>query len=86
MNGTGKTTPGAWNYGIAQYILNSVLVTVAAVVLNISISLMAAYALAALPVPPGGMCCCFFILGGLMLAPEVSLIPLLPDPLDHEGL
>lgn len=65
----------AWNYGIAQYILNSVFVTVAAVLLNITISLMAAYALARFQFK-GRNFLLFFILGGLMLAPEVSLIPL----------
>lgn len=65
----------AWNYGIAQYIVNSVLVTVCSVLLNISISLMAAYALARYQFK-GRNILLFFILGGLMLAPEVSLIPL----------
>lgn len=65
----------AWNYGIARYILNSVLVTVAAVGLNIAVSLMAAYALARYNFKARNFLL-FFILGGLMLAPEVSLIPL----------
>lgn len=65
----------AWNYGIAGYIGNSVLVTVISVGLNISISLMAAYALARFNFK-GRNFLLYFILGGLMLAPEVSLIPL----------
>lgn len=65
----------AWNYGIAGYIWNSVLVTVVSVTLNISISLMAAYALARFNFK-GRSVLLYFILGGLMLAPEVSLIPL----------
>ncbi len=65
----------AWNYGIAAYIGNSLLVTVASVALNISISLMAAFALARFNFK-GRTFLLYFILGGLMLAPEVSLIPL----------
>ncbi len=65
----------AWNFGIARYILNSVLVTVASVLLNISLSLMAAYALSRFRFK-GRDFWLYFILGGLMLAPEVSLIPL----------
>ncbi len=65
----------AWKYGIANYILNSVIVTGGSVLLNISISLMAAYALARYQFK-GRNLLLFFILGGLMLAPEVSLIPL----------
>lgn len=65
----------AWNYGIAGYIWNSVIVTVISVALNISISLMAAYALARFSFK-GRNVLLYFILGGLMLAPEVSLIPL----------
>jgi len=65
----------AWNYGIAGYIGNSILVTIIAVGLNIAISLMAAYALARYNFK-GRNFLLYFILGGLMLAPEVSLIPL----------
>ncbi len=65
----------AWNYGIAKYIVNSVLVTVVAVLINVGISLMAAYALSRFRFK-GQNFLLFFILGGLMLAPEVSLIPL----------
>ncbi|HWS23862.1 MAG TPA: carbohydrate ABC transporter permease [Anaerolineales bacterium] len=65
----------AWEYGIAGYIWNSVFVTTISVLLNISISLMAAYALARFQFK-GRNFLLYFILGGLMLAPEVSLIPL----------
>jgi len=65
----------AWKFGIAKYILNSVLVTVVAVLINITISMMAAYALARYQFK-GRNLLLYFILGGLMLAPEVSLIPL----------
>jgi raffinose/stachyose/melibiose transport system permease protein len=65
----------AWKYGIANYIVNSVFVTIVTVSLNIAISLMAAYALARYQFK-GRNILLYFILGGLMLAPEVSLIPL----------
>jgi raffinose/stachyose/melibiose transport system permease protein len=65
----------AWKFGIAKYILNSVIVTVIAVLINIAISMMAAFALARYQFR-GRNLLLYFILGGLMLAPEVSLIPL----------
>lgn len=65
----------AWKYGIAKYILNSVIVTVATVFLNLIVSVMAAYALSRFKFK-GATFLLFFILGGLMLAPEVALIPL----------
>lgn len=65
----------AWKYGIARYILNSVIVTVGTVILNLTISIMAAYALSRFRFK-GQTLLLFFILGGLMLAPEVALIPL----------
>lgn len=65
----------AWKYGIAKYILNSVIVTASTVLLNLIISVMAAYALSRFKFK-GANLLLFFILGGLMLAPEVSLIPL----------
>jgi len=65
----------AWKYGIARYILNSVIVTVGTVVLNLGISIMASYALSRFKFK-GQNLLLFFILGGLMLAPEVALIPL----------
>lgn len=65
----------AWKFGIAKYILNSVFVTVCAVLINVSVSLMAAFALSRFHFK-GRNFFLYFILGGLMLAPEVSLIPL----------
>jgi raffinose/stachyose/melibiose transport system permease protein len=65
----------AWNYGIAKYVVNSVLVTAVSVLINACISLMAAYALSRFKFK-GQNFLLYFILGGLMLAPEVSLIPL----------
>lgn len=65
----------AWNFGIARYIVNSVLVTIAAVTLTVSFSLMGAYALARFDFPLKNVLF-VFILGGLMLSPQVALIPL----------
>lgn len=65
----------AWKYGIAKYILNSVIVTAAAVLINIIISLMASYSLSRFQFR-GRNVLLYMILGGIMLAPEVSLIPL----------
>jgi len=65
----------AWNYGIARYILNSIIVTIISVLLVLGISIFAAYSLARFRFK-GDTFLLFFILGGLMLSPEVSLIPL----------
>ena len=65
----------AWNYGISRYVLNSVIVTVASVVIVLAVSILSAYALSRYRFK-GDTLLLFFILGGLMLAPEVSLIPL----------
>lgn len=65
----------AWQYGIAKYFLNSVLVTAVSVFLVVLISTMAAYALSRFRFR-GQTLFLFLILGGLMLAPGVSLIPL----------
>jgi raffinose/stachyose/melibiose transport system permease protein len=65
----------AWSYGIARYLINSVFVTFVSVVLTVAISVMAAYALSRFRFR-GQTLFLAFILGGLMLAPEVSLLPL----------
>ncbi len=65
----------AWKYGVARYILNSVIVTSSTVFLNLIVSVMASYALSRFRFK-GSQLLLYFILGGLMLAPEVSLIPL----------
>lgn len=65
----------AWDFGIARYIVNSVIVTAISVVGTVSVSMMAAYSLARFQFP-GRNVIFFFILGGLMLAPQVALIPL----------
>lgn len=65
----------AWDFGIANYIVNSVLVTFVSVALTVTVSLMGAYALARFDFPLKNILF-FFILGGLMLSPQVALIPL----------
>lgn len=65
----------AWKHGIDRYIINSLLVTGASVIGTVSVSTMAAYALARYRFR-GQTFLLFFILGGLMLAPQVTLIPL----------
>ncbi len=65
----------AWKHGIGRYIINSVLVTGASVIGTVSVSTMASYALARYRFR-GQTFLLFFILGGLMLAPQVTLIPL----------
>lgn len=65
----------AWNFGIAQYLVNSVIITALAVLITTTLSVLAAYALSRFQFP-GREPLFYIILGGLMLAPEVSLIPL----------
>lgn len=65
----------AWDFGIARYILNSAIVTIASVTLTVTLSLMGAYALARFTFPLKNALF-FFILGGLMLSPQVAVIPL----------
>jgi len=65
----------AWNLGVVRYLLNSVIVTVGSVVTTILVSSMAAYALTRLRIPFAGPVT-VVLLGGMMLAPTVALIPL----------
>ena len=65
----------AWQFGIGRYIINSVIVTGSSTVGTVAISTMAVYALARYRFR-GQTFLLFFILGGLMLAPQVTLIPL----------
>lgn len=66
----------AWNLGIGQYLTNSVIVTVVTVLATTLISAWAAFGLTKL-VMPFSRTVLFLIVGGLMLAPTVALIPLL---------
>jgi raffinose/stachyose/melibiose transport system permease protein len=65
----------AWDFGIGKYIVNSIIVTSVSVVGTVGISASAAYALSRFKFPFRNFWF-FFILGGLMLAPQVTLIPL----------
>lgn len=65
----------AWNRGVSGYLATSVLVTVTSTVTTVFISAWAAYGLTRVKLPFGGITA-GFILGGLMLAPTVALVPL----------
>jgi raffinose/stachyose/melibiose transport system permease protein len=65
----------AWNLGIVRYLTNSVIVTTVSVVTTTLISAWAAYGLTRVRIPFGNAIV-LVILGGLMLAPTVALIPL----------
>jgi raffinose/stachyose/melibiose transport system permease protein len=65
----------AWDLGVVRYLFNSVLVTGVSVVTVVLFSSMAAYALTRYRIPFAGAIT-VFLLGGLMLAPAVALIPL----------
>ena len=66
----------AWNLGIGQYLINSVIVTLVSVVATTMISAWAAFGLTKLTMP-FSRTVLYVIVGGLMLAPTVALIPLL---------
>ena len=65
----------AWNRGVSGYLAASVLVTVTSTITTVFISAWAAYGLTRVQLPFGGLTA-GFILGGLMLAPTVALVPL----------
>lgn len=65
----------AWKQGIGTYLKNSVVVTVAATLLSTFISCLAAYPLARIPFRTKRIWI-YLILGGLMLAPQSSVISL----------
>ncbi|GAQ24971.1 MULTISPECIES: carbohydrate ABC transporter permease [Tepidanaerobacter] len=65
----------AWEYGVKQYFLNSVIVTIASVVLTIAISAIAAFALSRFEFSYKELVLAI-IIGGLMLSPQVGLISL----------
>lgn len=65
----------AWNQGIGVYLKNSVIITVLATVLSTFASCLAAYPLARMPFK-GKKIWIYLILGGLMLAPQSSVISL----------
>jgi raffinose/stachyose/melibiose transport system permease protein len=65
----------AWDQGVVRFLLNSVIVTAASIVGVVLISAWAAYGLSRLRLRYATPAL-FFILGGMMLAPAVALIPL----------
>jgi raffinose/stachyose/melibiose transport system permease protein len=65
----------AWNLGVVRYLANSVIVTGASVVTTVLFSAMAAYALTRHRIPFANAIT-VLLLGGMMLAPTVALIPL----------
>lgn len=65
----------AGSAGVVRYFTNSVIVTAASILTTVLISAWAAYGLVRLKVPFGGPVL-GLLLGGLMLAPTVALIPL----------
>lgn len=65
----------AWDLGVGRYVLNSVIVTVGSIVGVVVVGAWAAYALARFHFPFRNAVF-FLIIGGMMLAPQVALIPL----------
>ncbi|WP_432929848.1 carbohydrate ABC transporter permease [Microbispora sp. CA-135349] len=65
----------AWNRGVSNYLTTSVLVTVTSTVATVFVSAWAAYGLTRVNIPFGKLVT-GVILGGLMLAPSVALVPL----------
>ena len=65
----------AWQLGVVRYLTNSVIVTVASIIATTLFSAWAAYGLSRVRMPFSNAMN-LFILGGLMLAPTVALIPL----------
>ncbi len=65
----------AWNRGVSDYLTASVLVTVTSTITTVLISAWAAYGLTRVRMPFGRLVS-GLILGGLMLAPAVALVPL----------
>lgn len=65
----------AWDLGVGRYVLNSVVVTAGSIAGVIAVSVLAAYALARFDFPFRATVF-VAIIGGMMLAPQVALIPL----------
>jgi raffinose/stachyose/melibiose transport system permease protein len=65
----------AWNFGLGHYLVNSVIVTTVSVALIVFLGALAAFVLSILQFP-GKQAIYLFILGGMILPPEVSLFPL----------
>ncbi|GII05276.1 ABC transporter permease [Planobispora takensis] len=65
----------AWNRGVSDYLTTSVLVTVTSTAATVFVSAWAAYGLTRVDIPFNKTITAL-ILGGLMLAPTVALVPL----------
>lgn len=65
----------AWNRGVSNYLMTSVLVTITSTITTVFISAWAAYGLTRVKIPFNAVWT-GVILGGLMLAPTVALVPL----------
>lgn len=65
----------AWTLGIGRFLLNSVIVTLASIVGTVLFSAWAAYALARFRFPLRSAVL-LLIIGGMMLSPQIALIPL----------
>ena len=65
----------AWSRGVLGYFLNSVLITVASLVLVLALGTAAAFALTKLRLPFAGAIS-LLMLGGLMVSPTMILVPL----------
>jgi raffinose/stachyose/melibiose transport system permease protein len=65
----------AWNAGVGNYILNSIIVTLASVVGVLIVATLASYALVRLPIPFAGTATLVVILG-MLFPPTVALVPL----------
>ena len=65
----------AWNRGVSRYFLNSVLVTGATIVLTIFSAALGSYSLARFRFR-GNQLVFMLCMGGMMLSPQVTLIPL----------
>ncbi|SEG97965.1 raffinose/stachyose/melibiose transport system permease protein [Nonomuraea solani] len=65
----------AWNRGVSDYLTTSVLVTVTSTIVTVFVSAWAAYGLTRVNLPLNRTLTAA-ILGGLMLAPTVALVPL----------
>ncbi|WP_240722389.1 carbohydrate ABC transporter permease [Poseidonocella sp. HB161398] len=65
----------AWQNGVSQFVLSSLVVTGVSIVTTVFISAWAAYGLTRTTIP-GQPLVVGFILGGMMLSPTVALVPL----------
>lgn len=65
----------AWELGLSQYFLNSIFVSTVSIVLTVFLGALCAYGLTRFKIK-GKNILFVIILGGLMLSPEVALVPL----------